>query len=294
MLPLTNLPSRLQMIGLDQRFALDLASVALGVRRCALLHVPAAIAADASALAREIGLVEVAAKRLVRRPDAHSREGLLFEGDSASAGSGEAWTELWFEQSFTGPSSSTELRDERALGYPLCCVQAYRGSSSIAAHYQRYLRCQERGRWEINRLSAVFCDGFFMPDFFPCSLSCSAAVTFAKGFFEVADQTIDSKTVARWRSVMQGVYGMFGGRLYCWPDWQPEVGALRVENATALSISTVEIAEGITNGLDSEVLLLPMHHFLTDQALGSESVLRVRRLGGDEIELRCRNGVAAR
>ena len=275
MLPLTNLPSRLQMIGLDQRFALDLASVALGVRRCALLHVPAAIAADASALAREIGLVEVAAKRLVRR-------------------SGEAWTEPWFEQSFTGPSSSTELRDERALGYPLCCVQAYRGSSSIAAHYQRYLRCQERGRWEINRLSAVFCDGFFMPDFFPCSLSCSAAVTFAKGFFEVADQTIDSKTVARWRSVMQGVYGMFGGRLYCWPDWQPEVGALRVENATALSISTVEIAEGITNGLDSEVLLLPMHHFLTDQALGSESVLRVRRLGGDEIELRCRNGVAAR
>ena len=64
MLPLTNLPSRLQMIGLDQRFALDLDSVALGVRRCALLHVPAAIAADASALAREIGLVEVAAKRL--------------------------------------------------------------------------------------------------------------------------------------------------------------------------------------------------------------------------------------
>lgn len=294
MLPLTDLPNRLQLIGMDQRFALDLASVALGVRRCALLHVPASIAADAGALAREIGLVEVEAKRLVRRPDAHSREGLLFEHDSASAGSGEVWMELWFERSSSVPSSSSEVRDERALGYPPCCVQAYSGSSSIAAHYRRYLRCQERGRWEINRLSAVFCDGFFMPDFFPCSLSCSAAVTFATDFFKVADQTLRPQTVARWRTVMQGVYGMFEGRLYCWPDWQLEVGALRVENASALSISTVSIAEGIPNWLGPEVLLLPMHHFLTDQELGSLSILRVRCLNGDEIELRCRNGIAGR
>ncbi len=289
---LSLLAGRLQRLGLDQRFAMDIGSVVLGVRKRALLHVPELISQGVRELAAEYGLKEVASKRLIRRADPGSREGLLYDAEADACRSDEQWTEIWFE---AGNLSSTPLvrpQGEWDLGYPDCCVAAYAGSRTIAAHYRRFLRCEERGFWEINRLSAVFCNGFFMPDFFPCSLACSAAVEFSRMFLAVAEQTIDIQTIDKWRSVMQGVFALHGERLYCWPRWECVRGVLQVDNQTASSVALAEIASEISRAGTSEVVVLPMSHFLPELALGSSFELRVRSLDGSETALPSRLGVA--
>lgn len=288
---LRDLPERLVAMGIDRRFAVDLASVIVGARRCALMHVPAGIVDAIRELACEYSLFSIAAKRLRRIPDSRSREGLLFDLESQSASSGEEWAELWFGLTPSGLAESKRQFDAKDLGYPECCIDDYSSCSSLSGHYQKYLRCSERGHWEINRLSAVCCDGFIMPDFFPCSLACEAAVDYSRRFFEVATQTIDPLTIARWRSVMRGVYAVAEGSLICWPNWHVTDRVLHLENAGAMSASLTAVAHGIEETMPREVVILPMHHFLESHEIGAPLEVHVHSVHGGIVKLPCRFGV---
>ncbi len=181
---ITNLAPALEAMGLDKRNALDVGSVATGIRPRGLLHVKAVIRDSLCRLLEQHGLVIEFERELFRRDDRNTREGLLGEHEIEGAIS-ELWFEIWFKMRDAPNVSKEELAENPGLhlGYPSCCVSSMMGKSSIDSHYASYISGSNRDRqWRINRLAVLFSKYVLIPDFFPCSLSCRNAADYARPF----------------------------------------------------------------------------------------------------------------
>ena len=185
---LQKLPSDLLEIGIEERFALDIASVVVGIRPRGLLHISRTLRTGLVELFHRYGLAVGYERELGRTPDGQTRESILTDRTMHQEGA-ELWVELWYQRA-DQPLSSGEflLRDSGIhLSYPTCCVESMRDKSSLGSHYRSYIFTSDPSRyWQLNRLSALFSKFILMPDFFPCHLACSHAHDFVKPFVSLA------------------------------------------------------------------------------------------------------------
>lgn len=256
----------LERSGIERRFAIDIASVALGVRPRALLHVPSASSERIVVSLQQLGLVCVARRNLVRHQDPCSREGLLSSCAEGVRDASEQWTELWFQCRGVPVPSTEELFDRTgsALGYPACCVSRFASVRSLDELYVSYLLEDKPGYWEINRLAAVFCSGFLMPDFFPCSLSCRVARDFVTSFHDVASALFAESQCATWRRAMQAVYFVLDGQLVFAPDWRCTANTLVVDSASASRAPLASIGREVGRLSVHGFRVLPFTHQVAD------------------------------
>jgi len=185
---LQSLPSDLLEIGIEERFALDIASVVVGIRPRGLLHISKELRTGLVELFHRYGLAVGYERELARNPDRLTRESILTDRTMHQDGA-ELWVELWYQKANQRLSSGEFLlRDSGMhLSYPTCCVESMRDKSSLGSHYSSYIFASDPSRyWQLNRLSALFSKIILMPDFFPCHLACSHAHNFVEPFVSLA------------------------------------------------------------------------------------------------------------
>ena len=230
--------------GLDTRFGIDVASVATGVRPRGLLHYPSVADDRITELLRRLQLLVVAKRNLYRTRDTHSREGILSQvpwPDSSS----ELWHELWFANR-DAPSVDSEslfASPGHYLGYPDCCVEAMLRSRSLSTFYATYLFATRPRSWRLNRLTTLFSKRLMMPDFFPCSLACTAAEAFVAPFFEIGSQTFGIVEAGAWEKEARAAYFLNDGYLYQAIAWRITDEGVVVDLGGIRSIALQSIAE---------------------------------------------------
>jgi hypothetical protein len=213
------LTQALDSLGIHRRFAVDVLSVAQGVRRIGLLHAPLPSEPTLRRVLIGAGLIVFAQRELVRQDDPDSREGVLrdpFAGEPAN------FIELWYARSGEAalPASATLFANPgEQLGYPPCCVAAWERLKSQRDLYQRYIFETTSGYWEVNRLAALFQPGLLIPDFFPCSLSCESARAFATPIVNLARDALDPAWLSDTIAWMQAPLLECRGVLYAFPTW---------------------------------------------------------------------------
>lgn len=211
---LQKLPSDLLAIGIEQRFALDIASVVVGIRPRGLLHINRTLRIGLVELLHRYRLAVGYERELGRTPDAQTREAILTDRAIHQEGA-ELWVELWYQRAdYALPSGEFLLRDTGTyLSYPACCVASMRDKSSLESHYRSYISASDPGRyWQLNRLSALFSKFILMPDFFPCHLACSHAHAFVEPFVALAADVWGPDTQAEMvRRAQQPIL--------LWKDW---------------------------------------------------------------------------
>lgn len=248
---LRKLASDLREIGVEERFALDIASVVVGIRPRGLLHISRNLRTGIVELFHRYGLGVGYERELDRTPDEQTREAILTDR-TMHQDRAELWLELWYQRTDQPlPSADFFLRDTGIrLSYPVCCVEAMRDKSSLASHYRSYIFASDSGRhWQLNRLSALFSKFIMMPDFFPCHLACSHANNFVEPFVSLAADIWGPDTQAEMvRRAQQPIF--------LWKDWVLTFGqfsvvdqCVRVERNSGMKVplSTLGIYRHFTN-----------------------------------------------
>lgn len=215
------LADKLEKIGVERRFALDIGSVVLRVRPRGLLHVPAQLTADLGLLLKAHGLHIEASRELYRRQDSTSREGVLGEYLSEYKFA-EKWCEIWYASPGVPVVDRADLFSNpgKFLGYPRCCRRAMVGNDALAHVYQRYLFEDKNRHWELNRLATLFHDIILMPDFFPCSMACASAHSYVVTFHQVACQIFSQSEIEDARNAMLAPITIIGEEVVQWRQWQ--------------------------------------------------------------------------
>ena len=239
-----DLAPRLQSIGLDPRFALDVASVMVGIRWRGLLHVPERSFSPIVECLVDSGLHVIAQRPLLWQEDLSSREGVLKSVAPGLEPSDEYWHEVWFARETRSNPVPEELFSNpgRHLGYPDCCVAALASQSSLANHYSVYLFDPRLRAWELNRLTTLFSQSLLMPDFFPCSLACEAAREFVQPFCRLAEDIFGAETVAHWVARARQPLLVWSDHLYAWQHWELRDESLIVGVAGASKVVLGSIA----------------------------------------------------
>ena len=285
---LQSLPARLVAIGIDRRFALDIASVVSGTRPRALLHLPDAAKSELNRILGGLGLFKIATRTLYRRGDTSSRESVLFESSPNDGGTCENWVEVWFQRVGTEvpPASWLIGNPGEALSYPTCCVDAFTRRRSLSDSYFRYLTDPVPGAWEVNRLATIFSDGLLMPDFFPCSLACDSAKKFAIGFDGVAKSVFSGALISEWRRMQRAVYTIICADLVCWPNWSVNAGRLRLDADHALKVPLAEVAQGLPPTGGEVARLVPFAHIDFEGDGPQRDLILVRLSRGAQVSLK--------
>lgn len=216
---MSNLERLLLELSIHRRFAVDILSVAKGLRLMGLIHVPVEVEKELKGVLSWVGLRVCAQRVLVRSDDPDSREGILREGQAAETGN---FVELWYSRQDSvdlPPAATLYGNPGKHLGYPPCCVAEWAKLQSQRDFYQRYLLDTRSGYWEINRLATFFQDGLLIPDFYPCSMSCEEARRFAGPIRELAREHLDASWVEQTVRWMQAPLLQHSGYLYAFPKW---------------------------------------------------------------------------
>jgi hypothetical protein len=260
--------------GLDARFALDIASVKIGVRPRGLLHVHASQASSIHSLLTAYGLKILAERQLEGSRDPSSREGILSDLKSNTPHD-RLWHEIWFSQQNSAQVDSAELFRAPGfyLSYPPCCVDAMLATQTLSTIYDLYINDSQHRYWEINRLTTIFTDGLLMPDFFPCSLACCAARDFASPFIDMAASVLGAKRASEWIVRAKQPYFVYQDALFTAFDYECEDNHLTVTMESMSKTQLRDIGKTITHG-QSHFALIPFRHFYAQSAEPLQITLR--------------------
>lgn len=246
---LKRLPSKLSSIGINPRFAIDVASVANANREYGLLHIEHDVIEQTKDVLQLFECEIVAERGLVFLKDPQSREGLFLDPEPHQI---VTHSEIWYTAKGNLNASRIDpfSNPGKYLSYPGCCVDAYERSSGLGEFYRRYLFSSDTIRHnEINRLCTIFCPDLLMPDFFPCSLSCNSAKDFAESMLGVSDLIFTEEEIARTKRFMNAPIILLEKQLLCFPDFE------RVKNVLHLYHSKDTRKVELTEILDSELVV---------------------------------------
>jgi len=260
-------------VGMDERFAIDIGSVRAGHRTLGLLHVEAAAAAQVRDGLRILGLAVVATRFLTRENDPSSRESLLklpSEVKHDGAFAPHEWAEIWFgREGIAVPGADALFGDPgRFLGYPSCCVSAFGRIAGLSAHYRRYLFDARPRHWELNRLTALFGRSLLMPDFFPCELSCDAALRFCRSLLGVAEEVLGPACLSDWMCVAQQPIVVIGGSVCTFSRWRLTGDSLQVSAGSGAKVPLDAVSAGLLGHMPDRPWLVPFNH-LAEPTTGS-------------------------
>jgi hypothetical protein len=274
----------IQRAGLDMRFALDVASVARGIRKLGLLHVVVEQEQATRACLDQFGLVVVASRALHRIADPHSREHILVDSGSTP---GDACVEIWFSASSGSAPSASELFGDpgRHLGYPACCTRFMLESPSLARHYRRYLFDTTARHWEINRLTTLFSPGLLMPDFFPCSLACLAAREFATPFIQLAKETLPEGAANNWIQQAQQPLLLHRDSVISFSRWRIDGNTLHLSAASARSIGVKEVIPRGDFPPFTRPVLLHFRHLRSAPEADAPTIARIETARGETVSI---------
>lgn len=240
---MTKLPQALEMLGLDRRFAVDVLSVARGVRRVGLLHASLPSESGLREILLSQGLAVFARRELIRQDDPDSREGVLRDPAYCEVAN---FIELWYARSGDNalpPPAALFANPGTYLGYPVCCVSKWERRSSQRDLYRHYIFETTGGHWELNRLATFFAPGLLIPDFFPCSLSCESARAFASPFVELAREVLDPTWVHKTVMWMKAPLLERAGTLYAFPTWSLNGSELELTAADAARVPLATVGK---------------------------------------------------
>jgi hypothetical protein len=281
----TLIADRLELLGIERRFALDVSSVKIGIRPRGLLHVPRSASYPLECLLGDLGLRVEASRILFRSADPLTRESLLTE---ESQGNLPEWSEVWFARRDAPQVSQETLFEDvgRFLGYPACCRAAMTTRDSLAGVYRRYLMERSNRQWQLNRLSTLFSSFVLMPDFFPCSLSCSAALNFVEPFLQAAKATFKAEEVSAATRFMKGILTIIEDQIICWPDWWTSDGSLHVDLSSAKKERVGKVCRGIEDNELSQPGLLVFEHLAGIDLGADECDVTIHDSGGPQTQAR--------
>ena len=278
-----NLADRLENLGVERRFALDIGSVVLRIRPRGLLHVSTHLKQDLGVLLRSYGLRIEASRELYRRHDSTSREGVLSEYSSDDLVA-EKWSEVWYANPAAAVVGQTALfiNPGKFLGYPKCCRRAMTGKDALARLYRRYLFEEADRYWELNRLAALFHDAILMPDFFPCSMGCASAQRYVVPFHQVASQVFSESELAEARNAMLAPMTIIAGEVVQWRHWRCVGDLLCVKSDGARKEALSRVSSFLPSRDESSAHLVSFKHLL---AAGHEAVPCILRIEAEGYEM---------
>jgi hypothetical protein len=249
---------------LETRTILDIAAVIEGLRPLCLLHIP-----KEKEQIVEYGIASIPLKihhkrLLVKYRDLFSRESTLRSTSIHGRSDGQEWVELWIgpeKMDHINPADM-EKSTGHALTYPECCCANYEGQHSLASYYKDYIFSLEPRFWQINRLATIFCDAMFLPDYFPCSLSCKFSKHFAEKFISLSYRYLDESTTETWINHLMAPLTVWEDRLIWWPIWKTSGETLIVDQLSAKSkkLSDIATTEKTRNINLSRPWLIPFFH----------------------------------
>ena len=248
-------------LGLEGRFAIDVASVHAGLRPRGLLHVAFHQNQIVSHWLKESGFRVDAERTLSRAEDSRTKESILSDCDGFGS-CADLWHEIWFSCDKVSTVSEKQLfgNPGKWLGYPTCCVDFMRGQSTLANHFSRYLQSNESARcWEINRLASLFTKDLLMLEFFPCSLSCAGALRFSQALLPLARRVLPTAEFAAGFSAARMPLLIWGDYVVGFPEWEFVDGRLNLKTDSAKKVRLIEIGCGEQSSLASPNLLRFAH-----------------------------------
>lgn len=215
-----NLPDRLNSIGIERRFAVDIGSVISGIRPRGLMHIPVLQKHSLEQLLTQFGLIIEAQRALYRQSDSTSREGILLEsccGDSVTE-----WWEIWYSHPTAARVNAEKLflNTGEFLGYPRCCRSSMLHDNALDKLYYQYIFKDNKRFWELNRLATLFHHTILMPDFFPCSLSCEAGRAFVYPFQKISYEIFQQAEVDLAIASMKSALTVVETSLISWNKWK--------------------------------------------------------------------------
>jgi hypothetical protein len=251
-------------MGLDGRFALDIGSVVHGIRPRGLMHVGGHLVMDLERLLGELGLTVIASRRLRGMKDAVSREGVL--SDSAETKEASDWGEVWFASEKSARVEPSELfkNPGQYLGYPECCCRALQNDQPLASLYCSYMQSTPSRHWKLNRLAALFHEVILMPDFFPCSLGCQAALRFVEPFTELANAILAEDDLRSAKAAMRAPVTLIGNEIVFWPAWRLLDGKLYLHSGHAKKEHIAAVSSKLQPVAPDQCVLIMFEHLLAE------------------------------
>lgn len=224
-----DLPDKLKAIGVERRFALDIGSVIAGIRPRGLMHIPAQQKNSLEQILIQFGLKIEAHRTLFRKNDSSSREGILL--DSCDEDSATEWCEIWYSHPTAARVKSEYLflNTGECLGYPACCRKSMETENALAKLFYKYIFTDKDRFWELNRLATIFHHTILMPDFFPCSLSCSFARDYVIPFHKLAKDVFPSNEYIETNKQMCSPLTVIGNEIVHWSEWKIDESKLIVD-----------------------------------------------------------------
>jgi hypothetical protein len=270
-----HLAAQLVRAGIEKRFAIDIGSVVAGIRSMGLLHCELEKVKAVEQILNDYQLKKLAGRKLFRLHDEASRESVL---STTKVEKSDDWFEIWYGNQTLKSPSPEELFSEtgRFLGYPECCQQAMRGEGCLAALYRRYFHEDRHRNWRLNRLAALFHPTILMPDFFPCSLSCTEATRFVTPIQTVSPEFLGQEDMIAATVAMKAPLTVIGEEIFSWRTWSIADGCLEVLAADSLKETIRKVAHSLSGTDGSYALLLDFEHFYGSGLCRSPSVLRIR------------------
>lgn len=278
------LAAQLARAGIERRFAIDIGSVVAGVRPMGLLHCEYEKVQGVESVLHEFQLTKLAGRRLFRSQDRLSRESVLSVTPNSNS---DDWYEIWYGQKLPQGVSPEQLFSETGLflGYPQCCRDAMNSDGCLATLYRRYLQEDRKRNWRINRLAALFHPTILMPDFFPCSLSCREAVSFASAIQSASGGFLGQEDVSSATQAMKAPLTVIGDAIFSWPAWSISDGRLEVRADSSLKESLKNVANALSGTDGNYAILLSFEHLDGAASCKQLSELRILRTNGEVTDL---------
>jgi hypothetical protein len=269
---------------LETRTILDIAAVIEGLRPVCLLHIPKEKEQFVEYGISSIPLKIHHKRLLIKYRDPFSRESTLRSTSIYGRNDGQEWMELWIGQEKMDLINPKYLEEStgRALTYPECCCANYEGQHSLADYYRNYIFSLESRFWQINRLATIFCEAMFLPDYFPCSLSCEFSKKFAEKFIKLSPRYLDESLIETWIHHLMAPLTVWEDRLIWWPVWKISGETLIIDqlNVKSKKLSDIATIKETRNINLSRPWLIPFDHLRSIERLeivkGSTPVLSVQ------------------
>lgn len=279
-----HLAAQLVKAGIEKRFAIDIGSVVAGVRPVGLLHCEYEKVQGVESILHEFQLRMLAGRKLFRSQDGDSRESVL---STAPSNNSDEWYEIWYGKKLPHNVCPEQLFSETGLflGYPECCRNAMRGDGCLAALYRRYIQEDRQRNWRINRLAALFHPTILMPDFFPCSLSCSEAVSFASAIQSASSGFLSQKDIILATQAMKAPLTVIGDTIVSWPRWSISGGRLEVCVGNSLREDLRNVANSLSGINGDQAILLSFDHLVGAGSCKQLCELRIQGNNGELTDL---------
>lgn len=227
--------------GLSPRTIIDLLGVHAALRPRALIQVPKDHVLPVLSAISQLGLCIEGTRDLYGQPDSATGDVLLRGQSDGEDSSGLVWSEIWVSAGTPIISPDQLFADPATfLGYPACCVAEYARRPGVSHLYHTYLSQRVPGQCEINRLAAFFTPVLPMPDYFPCSLACTAAWKHSRPLVAFAKDVLPKAIADASWTFMSAPLILSGRRLCACPIVQKKGDELWADASDIIAVTLTE------------------------------------------------------